>query len=79
MMILDWLDQLEREGTTGIWTSDKTVAVSRNHLRALIEVARAAQGLWVRRAVMTGAPADPEVARVVDALAPLLAEEDGER
>ena len=70
MMILDWLDQLEREGTTGIWTSDKTVAVSRNHLRALIDVARAAASFSKQ---------DQCAERFLGALAPLLVEEGGER
>ena len=82
MNVLDRLDELEREATLkgmkavvreGQWEdwNDEEIALqrySRNHLRALIDVARAAEKDW--RHV---------TAEMSEALAPLLAEEGGER
>ena len=91
MNILDRLDELEREATRGPWRkeslrevnreSDRSlIALSRNHLRALIEVARAAQ--YVRDAWLIIEADDAHLmnacARLDPALAPLL-EEGGER
>ena len=100
MNVLDRLDELEREATTGpfttfvpdpgqvlhqaqvlalpdvvvadYWTqADASLATfSRNHLRALIEVARIARDYSYGGATLT---------EMRDALAPLLAEKGGER
>jgi len=106
--VLDRLDELEREATTGPWDNAgwhvhagsrftpthqplasthgdseadaALIALSRNHLRALIEVARAAQ--YVRDAWLIIEADDAHLmnacARLDPALAPLL-EEGGER
>ena len=78
--LLDRLDRLEREATTrtGNATLDAYVQVPRNHLRALIEAARALDQLTlsirVRSEVLPAAVrAEAELGR--EALAPLLAEE----
>ena len=77
MNILDRLDELEREAMAGPWRSSDVhvydaalIALSRNHLRALIDVARAAE------AYNRPFPDDEDRAKLQAALAPLLAEEE---
>ena len=81
MNILDRLDELEREATLK-WEdwNDEEIAlqrISRNHLRALIDVARAAESYW-RQSLpyQQDLDADEASRRLWDALAPLLAEEE---
>jgi len=87
--VLDRLDRMEQGRSPAVWPNEELDALYGRYGRALIDVARAAwkvDSWWVMESMRNGIPEDgssrqgkEDATALHEALAPLLAEEGGER